>query len=92
MKSMKELCQEALDVQDASNLSGVVHSFSRAISDLRAHLEKESNFSTSRLNQHPVCVLYSSKIASLTGSENNFNEYGGNTFGEAYSFCQSQTQ
>jgi hypothetical protein len=88
---MKEICQEALAVQDACNLSGVVHSFSRSISDLRSLLLKENDFSTSMLNQHPVCILYSSKIASLTGSEINSSEVGGNAFSEAYAFCQSET-
>lgn len=68
MKTIKDLAQEAIDVQDACNLSGVVHGFSRAITDLRAHLEKEPNFSTDKLNTHPICVMWSDKISSLSTS------------------------
>jgi hypothetical protein len=68
-RSLKDLARNALDVQDACNLSGVVHSFSRDIMRLRALLSEEPDFSTDKLNRHPVSVLYSSKIASLTGSE-----------------------
>lgn len=67
MKTLKELAQLAIDVQDACNLSGVVHSFSSTMTDLRAHLSKDANFSTTMLNQHPVCVLFSDKISSLVG-------------------------
>jgi hypothetical protein len=68
-KSMIQLAQQALDVQDACNLSGVVHAFSAAVTDVRAHLRAEGNESTDRVNTHPVCVLFASKIASLTGCE-----------------------
>ena len=68
-RTMEQLGQEALLVQDASNLSGVVHSFSRAISRLRVLLREQGMESTEAVNTHPVCVLFSSKIASLTNSE-----------------------
>lgn len=65
MRTEKELVQEALDVQDACNLSGVVYSFSRALSELRA---LRPNDGTDEINNHIISVLYSSKIESLTGS------------------------
>lgn len=91
MRTMQELCQEAIAVQDACNLSGVVHTFSRAITDLRAILSASNDFSTSKLNQHPISILYSSKIASLTGSEDNRSEYE-NSFSYAYGWVQSQLE
>ena len=60
-----QLIIEAYQVQDACNLSGVVHSFSRAISDLR---EACPNQGTEFYNQHPVSILYASKISSLAGA------------------------
>lgn len=65
--TMKEAAQMALDVQDACNLSGVVHSFSRVM----ALLSEESNRlgkGTDWKNKHPIAVLFSDKIASLTNS------------------------
>ena len=35
-KTLKELAQQALDIQDACNASGVVHAFSRTMTDLWA--------------------------------------------------------
>jgi hypothetical protein len=82
MKTIKDLVREALLVQDACNLSGVVHSFSRTMTELRAIMEKEDGFSTDKLNQHPIAVMYSSKIASLTNSEDKFIQ--------AYAWVQAQ--
>jgi len=68
---MKQLAQNALDVQSASNLSGIIHSFSSDISDLRSLLtqaakSQEEAPGTDDINSHPVCVLYSAQISFLT--------------------------
>lgn len=83
---MKELCLEAIQVQEACNLMAVLSSFSRAVTDLKVILVKENDFSTYKLNQHPVSILYASKVASLTGSEVEHE------FGHALGFCQNQSQ
>lgn len=70
MKTIKELACEALDCQSACNLSGVVHSFSRAMTELREISRREGWENTDQLNTHPIAVMYASKIGSLTGSEN----------------------
>lgn len=69
VRTWKELATEALAVQDACNLSGVVTSFSHIIREVRARLETEGRGSTDQISAHPVCVLFSDKIASLTLSE-----------------------
>jgi hypothetical protein len=69
MKTWKEMAEEAYQVQDACNLSGVVHSFSRIISDVRARLELEGRCGTEEVNKHPVCILFADKIAHLTGTQ-----------------------
>lgn len=63
-----ELIKEAILVQDACNLSGVVHSFARAVARLWAIAnESNSSFSTTDINTHRVCRLYADKIKSLAG-------------------------
>jgi hypothetical protein len=62
-RTLKQLAQESLDIQNASNLSGIVHSFSRAITDLRDLTG--SNYS----NKHPINLLWADKIAHLTGTQ-----------------------
>lgn len=63
MKTMKELAQEALDVQDACNLSGVIHSWSEVITQLRKILP---NGGTQVLSLHPINKLFAAKVIELT--------------------------
>jgi hypothetical protein len=60
----------ALAVQDACNLSGVVHGFAEAM-----HALCDEKLDTSARNHHPIAVLFSSKIAALTGSESSFDVF-----------------
>jgi hypothetical protein len=68
-----DLINEAWQVQNACNLSGVVHSFSDALTRLREIFENRKQwnsdfrYSTTDINQHIVSKLFSSKIASLAG-------------------------
>lgn len=72
-KSMKDLCEMALNVQNAVNLVAIVKSYDRALEDLR-----DLGIDRSELASHPVSVLFASKIASLTNSEDTA------TFSKAY--------
>jgi hypothetical protein len=63
--TLRKLAQDALDVQDACNLSGVVHGFSRAMTALR----DTKPMSTTELNTHPVAILWADKIAQLTNTQ-----------------------
>ena len=72
-----KFCKDAIMVQDACNLSGVVFAFAKAmqlICDDCHCLNKDTDWK----NHHPVAVLFASKIASLTHSE------GGLEFSAAY--------
>lgn len=61
--------KRALDVQDACNLSGVVNSFSSVLSKIWEECRKVDGRGTKWVNEHPISILYSSKISSLSGSE-----------------------
>ena len=63
-RTLVELAQEAMHVQDACNLSGVALGFGRAMVDLRHLLT-----GTEQLNTHPIAVLWADKIASLTRTQ-----------------------
>lgn len=77
-KTIKELAQDALDVQNACNLCGVAQSFARAMVDLG----KYTNGTTER-NRHPIAILWADKIANLTGTQ----EFGNDRVMEAYDSC-----
>jgi len=87
MSTWRELAVQALNVQDACNLSGVVHGFARTIGDVRALLEAEGKGGTDAVNNHPVCRLWADKVASLTGTQG-----GGSTeIEEAYKWAFTQS-
>lgn len=63
-RSLKELATEALKVQNASNLRGIVNSFSKLLDDMTEHAT-----SSDALNYHPIVRLYVHKIASMSAVE-----------------------
>lgn len=77
----KGLAQEALNIQDGCNLSGIVHGFSRAISTLRKICPDKG---TDWYNQHPICVLWADKIAQLAGVQNISDT---NTYSKSFKWC-----
>lgn len=76
MRTEQELIKEAIQVQNACNLSGAVHSFARAMSDLWAIAHEGKGKGTDWINTHRVARLYADKIKSLTGDikYGDFNE------------------
>jgi hypothetical protein len=69
--SIREAAQLAIDVQDACNLSGVLASFQHIVSDVLWPEAHRLNKGTAFVNQHPVCVLFLSKLCSLNGGYYN---------------------
>lgn len=65
MKTIKELAREVAEIQNASNLSGVLHGAAAAIVELRDALP---GLSTGAYNRHPIMRAWSSKIADLSGN------------------------
>jgi hypothetical protein len=63
-KTLKQLAQDALNVQNACNLCGVAQSFAKAMIDLGDHTK-----GTDERNTHPVAILWADKIAQLTGTQ-----------------------
>jgi hypothetical protein len=67
--------KDAIQVQDACNLTGVVQSFAKVVIDVRHYLESECSLgegtrtadNTVRYQNHPIIILWLSKIADLCG-------------------------
>ena len=74
---LRKLASDAIAVQDACNLSGVVFSFAKAMQSLC-----DMGLDTAQRNEHPIAILFSSKIASLTGSEHSL------VFSKAYDWAK----
>jgi hypothetical protein len=83
----QQAAQTAIDVQDASNLSGVVHSMGLAVSAVWDEARKQGK-GTEFVNKNPIMYLYIDKLASLNGTQclcaDNLRNYG-----KAYADVQS---
>lgn len=75
--NLQKAAKDALTVQDACNLSGVVHAFARAMTVIR-----ESTPGTEDANRHPVAVLFADKIMDLVGRPDL------SAYGKAYDSCK----
>ena len=76
-KRLKKAAQDALAVQDACNLSGVVNAFSRAMTTIR-----ENTNGTEEANHHPIAVLFADKIMDMVGRPELFESC------KAYDACK----
>ena len=84
---MKNVYQDALDVQDASNLSGVAHSLSEHLTKSIWPEVRASGGGTDQVNRHPAVVLFVSKLCHLAGMEQDFD-----AFSKAYDVCLAKSQ
>jgi hypothetical protein len=86
MRTLKQLAQEALDIQDACNPIGLSNGIGRAMSDLMDLLRKTNQRNdTAVICSHPIFVLWASKLHSLAGLGISDIE----KFGIAYDECCS---
>ena len=65
-EQMKGHCRDAIQVQDACNLSGVVHSMAEAMESVCGMANRLGKGTTWK-NRHPVIVLFAAKVAHLAG-------------------------
>lgn len=70
----QQAAQTALDIQDASNLSGVVASFSEVMTALWTEANRTGR-GTDWVNQHPVSKLFAEKVSQLAGSDDLFKAW-----------------
>ena len=82
MRSLKELAKEAIEVQDACNLSGVIHAWDRAVVELRQLIPNQD---TDFYNTHPINQMYASKVHDLT--QMGLSDY--DSFAGAYHDCKN---
>jgi len=74
--------ENAIKVQGACNLSGVVHSFNEIIYNLwdEAH---DTGKGTDWVNTHPICRMYAEQVLHLTRSKKQ-------GYLEAYRICMEK--
>jgi hypothetical protein len=75
MKSIQAVAKEAIQIQDACNLSGVVHSFSRAMETIWAEAREGEGKGTEWVNTHPIVTLYIDKLLDLNRRSDAFEAW-----------------
>jgi hypothetical protein len=70
-QTYQDAARTALEVQDACNLSGVAHAFSRAVNAIWDEAHRTGK-GTDWVNSHPICTLFISKLTDLNGREADF--------------------
>jgi hypothetical protein len=80
-KHKSNIYKEAIQVQDACNLSGVAHSFSRILDSIWEEARSLGK-GTEYVNTHPVCKMFADKITDLA----RVREFS--AFNEAMSECE----
>jgi len=75
--SIEDAANQALEVQNATNLSGVAHSFAEVLSFALWPEARELGQGTDWVNTHPISKLFVSKLVDLS-------EYQDATYGKMY--------
>ncbi len=77
--TIQEAAKQAIEVQDACNLSGVLRAFQNIVSEVIWPEANRLGKGTDWVNCHPICVMFLSKLCSLNGgsSSNDYNEAAG---------------
>lgn len=81
----QQLASDALFVQSACNLSGVINSLSRGMDILWEEAKKERK-GTDWVNTHPICQLFATQIVFLTHGSSIGLDY--TIWKKAVEFCE----
>jgi hypothetical protein len=65
--TIQDAAREAIAVQDAVNLSGVLHSFHEIVSEVLWPEARKQGKGTDFVNRHPIVTLFLHKLCDLNG-------------------------
>jgi hypothetical protein len=77
-QSLQQAARTALEVQNAFNLSGVVHSLDNIVTNVIWPEARKFGKGTEYVNTHPIVSLFLHKLTSLNGCECFCSECIGN--------------
>lgn len=86
-KTLQDLAKEAINVQDACNLSGVVHGFARCMSAM-----VEMGMNNDARDNHPITLLWVDKICHLSGYKQDYGTKMMNAYSEAQKIANEGSQ
>ena len=88
MKTLKELANDAIQMQDACNGFAIANAYGTMMTDLRETLKELGEpIDTDALRNHPINRLWASKIHDLAGMGLSNDNYA-----DAYNWCVKQLE
>lgn len=84
--ALQRAARTALDVQNACNLTGVLHSFLAAAQAVRTESDRLGK-GTDWINQHPICFMFADKIGSLVGTQ-SLDGFSGTLYSKNMKVCE----
>lgn len=89
MKTLRQLADDAIAMQDACNGFAIANGFGRAMTDLRDALKEAGEpTDTDAFRNHPIYRLWASKIHDLAGMGLSDTD----RYAEAYNWCVKQLE
>lgn len=85
---MNNIYQTALDIQDASNMSGVVLAFAEAMKQINVEMQLNKEGEVYRRN-HPVVIMFLSKLNDMAGFSDGMSIQ---TYCDAYDSCKKESK
>ena len=67
--TLQDAAKEAIQVQDACNLSGVLRTFDAIVMDVLWPEARRLGKGNEWVNEHPICYLFLDKLLSLNGCQ-----------------------
>lgn len=88
-RSVRAAVKDALDVQNASNLSGILLTWARH----QAILKEVCGGNNDRYHKHPVNIMFLSKVTSLMGvNADCLGGVDGDLKSDSYTYCQENAR
>ena len=89
MKTLKQLAEDAIQMQDACNGYAIANAYGKTMSDLREALKEAGEpTDTDALRNHPINRMWASKIHDLAGMGLSDTD----RYSEAYNWCVKQLE
>lgn len=80
-RTLAYYAKEALDIQDACNLTGLVQGWARSAVEVKRLLEAAGIYDTDKINRHPINIMWADKLADLSRSRST------TAYGAAHDQC-----
>jgi hypothetical protein len=88
--TVQQAAQQAIDVQDACNLSGVLNTFHTIVTDVLRPEAERLNKGSGWVATHPICTMFICKLECLNGDDNSLSKRNWQAFEECKQIASTE--